>query len=199
MTCYVNLPLMRSINDMTSYLETLKCGDRLFFLPTLINYYTTSPVIKETNGVDFFFFWCFSGSLWINALDPSLPDWCPMASTVVCSKKRSPYRKTWWLKSESKSSGQGHLQVKAKYRSKVTTTYSQISYLSLNKFQFFCSNRSQSQDFILKIGMKNWVGEKPKRNWDVFMQSHVKQIKFLTFYMLTFVNPNIISSEIYWE
>lgn len=55
MTCYVNLPLMRSINDMTSYLETLKCGDRLFFLPTLINYYTTSPVIKETNGVDFFF------------------------------------------------------------------------------------------------------------------------------------------------
>lgn len=56
MTCYVNLPLMRSINDMTSYLETLKCGDRLFFLPTLINYYTTSPVIKETNGVDFFFF-----------------------------------------------------------------------------------------------------------------------------------------------
>lgn len=56
MTCYVNLPLMRSINDMTSYLETLKCGDRLFFLPTLINYYTTSPVIKETNGVDFLFF-----------------------------------------------------------------------------------------------------------------------------------------------
>lgn len=135
MTCYVNLPLMRSINDMTSYLETLKSGDRLFFLPTLINYYTTSPVIKETNGVDFFFFGCFSGSLWINALDPSLPDWCPMASTVVCSKKRSPYRKTWWLKSESKSSGQGHLQVKAKYRSKVTTTCSQISYLSLNKFQ----------------------------------------------------------------
>lgn len=46
---------MRSINDMTSYLETLKCGDRLFCLPTLINYYTTSLVIKETNGVDFFF------------------------------------------------------------------------------------------------------------------------------------------------
>lgn len=47
--------------------------------------------------------------------------------------------------------------------------------------------------------MKNWVGEKPKKNWDVFMQSHVKQIKILTFYTLTFVNPNIISSEIYWE
>lgn len=92
MICYVNLFFMRLINDMILYLEIFKCGDRLFFLFILINYYIISFVIKEINGVEFFF-WCFLGSLWINVLDFFLSDWCSMAFIVVCLKKRSFYRK----------------------------------------------------------------------------------------------------------
>lgn len=92
MICYVNLFFMRLINDMILYLEIFKCGDRLFFLFILINYYIISFVIKEINGVEFFF-WCFLGSLWINVLDFFLLDWCLMVCIVVCLKKCSFYRK----------------------------------------------------------------------------------------------------------
>lgn len=117
---------MRSINDMTSYLETLKCGDRLFCLPTLINY-TTSLVIKETNGVDLIFFGVFQevcGSML----------WTLLCWTGVRWRLQSSAQRNTVPTERPDGQSQRVSQIKVIYKSrpytgqKVTTTYSQISY-----------------------------------------------------------------------